>query len=209
MQSNVHIMDHPLVTHKITKLRDENTVTSNFRKLVYEISLLIGYEATKELKLKDTEVTTPMMKTTQKVLDEEVAIVPILRAGLGMLDGILDLIPSAHVGHIGLQRNEETLQPEEYYCKLPSDIAEREVLLVDPMLATGGSSAAAVSFLKDRGAKNIKFLCIIAAPEGIKVMQEKHPDVKIFCGALDEKLNEHGYILPGLGDAGDRIFGTL
>ena len=209
MQNNVHIMDHPLVNHKITMIRDENTDTNNFRKLVYEISLLIGYEATKDLKLKDIEITTPMMKTTQKVLADKVAIVPILRAGLGMLDGILDLVPNAHVGHIGLQRNEETLEPEEYYCKLPSDISEREVLLVDPMLATGGSSAAAVSFIKARGAKNIKLLCIIAAPEGLKVMNEKHPDVKVFCGALDEKLNEKGYILPGLGDAGDRIFGTL
>ena len=206
---NVHIMDHPLVTNKLTKLRDINTNTKNFRDLVYEITLLIGYEATKNLALKDMEITTPMMKTTQKVLDTEVAIVPILRAGLGMVDGILDLIPSAHVGHIGLQRNHETLLPEEYYCKLPSDIAEREVLVVDPMLATGGSSAAAIDFIKQRGASNIKFLCILAAPEGIKLMQERHPDVKIFCGALDEKLNEKGYILPGLGDAGDRIFGTL
>ena len=209
MEANVHIMDHPLVNHKITMIRDENTDTNNFRKLVYEISLLIGYEATKDLKLKDIEIKTPMMKTTQKVLADKVAIVPILRAGLGMLDGILDLVPNAHVGHIGLQRNEETLQPEEYYCKLPKDLSEREVLLVDPMLATGGSSAAAVSFIKARGAKNIKLLCIIAAPEGLKVMNEQHPDVKVFCGALDEKLNEKGYILPGLGDAGDRIFGTL
>ena len=198
MQSNVHIMNHPLVTHKITRIRDIDTDTYNFRKLVYEIALLIGYEATKELQLKEVAVTTPMMETTQKVLDAKVAIVPIL-----------DLVPSAHVGHIGLQRNEETLEPEEYYCKLPLDIAEREVLVVDPMLATGGSSAAAIDFIKQRGAKNIKFLCIIAAPEGLKKMQEAHPDVKIFCGALDEKLNEKGYILPGLGDAGDRIFGTL
>ena len=209
MQSNVHIMNHPLVTHKITRIRDIDTDTYNFRKLVYEIALLIGYEATKELQLKEVAVTTPMMETTQKVLDAKVAIVPILRAGLGMVEGVLDLVPSAHVGHIGLQRNEETLEPEEYYCKLPLDIAEREVLVVDPMLATGGSSAAAIDFIKQRGAKNIKFLCIIAAPEGLKKMQEAHPDVKIFCGALDEKLNEKGYILPGLGDAGDRIFGTL
>lgn len=209
MQSNVHIMNHPLVTHKITRIRDINTDTQNFRKLVYEIALLIGYEATKDMKLKDIEITTPMMKTTQQVLDTKIAIVPILRAGLGMMEGILDLVPSAHVGHIGLQRNEETLIPEEYYCKLPSDITEREILVVDPMLATGGSSVAAIDFIKQRGGKNIKFLCILAAPEGIKLMQEKHPDVKIYCGALDEKLNEKGYILPGLGDAGDRIFGTI
>lgn len=208
MQSNVHIMNHPLVTHKITRIRDINTDTQNFRKLVYEIALLIGYEATKDLALKDIKITTPMMETTQQILDSKIAIVPILRAGLGMMEGILDLVPSAHVGHIGLQRNEETLIPEEYYCKLPSDITEREILVVDPMLATGGSSVAAIDFIKQRGGKNIKFLCILAAPEGIQLMQEKHPDVKIYCGALDEKLNEKGYILPGLGDAGDRIFGT-
>lgn len=209
MQNNVHIMDHPLITHKITMLRDKNTNTKDFRQLVYEIALLMGYEATKNLSLMDTEITTPLMTTTQKVLCQKVAIIPILRAGLGMVDGVLSLIPSAKVGHIGLYRDHETLQPVEYYCKVPSDIASREVIVVDPMLATGGSGAAAISFLKQRGAKSIKLMCIIAAPEGLKKMREAHPDVKIYCGALDECLNEKGYILPGLGDAGDRIFGTL
>lgn len=209
MQEKVHIMAHPLITHKITMLRDENTNTKDFRQLVYEIALLMGYEATKDLTLADTEITTPLMKTTKKVLNQKVAIVPILRAGLGMVDGVLDLIPSAKVGHIGLYRDHETLQPVEYYCKLPSDIEAREVIIVDPMLATGGSSAAAISFIKQRGVKNIKLMCILAAPEGIKVLQKEHPDVELYCGAVDEKLNEKGYILPGLGDAGDRIFGTL
>ncbi len=209
MQEKVHIMDHPLITHKITMLRDENTNTKDFRRLVYEIALLMGYEATKDLTLTDTEITTPLMKTTKKVLNQKVAIVPILRAGLGMVDGVLDLIPSAKVGHIGLYRDHETLQPVEYYCKLPSDIEAREVIIVDPMLATGGSSAAAISFIKQRGVKNMKLMCILAAPEGIKVLQKEHPDVELYCGAVDEKLNEKGYILPGLGDAGDRIFGTL
>ncbi|HMM06084.1 MAG TPA: uracil phosphoribosyltransferase [Clostridiales bacterium] len=209
MQTGVHIMDHPLITHKITMLRDKNTNTKDFRQLVYEIALLMGYEATKNLSLTDTEITTPLMTTTQKVLCQKVAIVPILRAGLGMVDGVLSLIPSAKVGHIGLYRDHETLQPVEYYCKLPSDIASREVIVVDPMLATGGSSAAALDFIKQRGAKSIKLMCIIAAPEGIKKMRQAHPDVEIYCGALDDKLNEKGYILPGLGDAGDRIFGTL
>lgn len=209
MQKNVHIMEHPLITHKISMLRDENTNTRDFRQLVYEIALLMGYEATKDLPLTDTEITTPLMKTTKKVLDQKVAIVPILRAGLGMVDGVLDLIPSAKVGHIGLYRDHETLQPVEYYCKLPTDIESREVIIVDPMLATGGSSAAAISFIKQRGAKNIKLMCILAAPEGINVLQKEHPDVELYCGAVDDKLNEKGYILPGLGDAGDRIFGTL
>ncbi len=209
MQTGVHIMDHPLITHKITMLRDKNTNTKDFRQLVYEISLLMGYEATKGLSLTDTKITTPLTATTQKVLCQKVAIIPILRAGLGMVDGVLSLIPSAKVGHIGLYRDHETLQPVEYYSKLPSDIASREVIVVDPMLATGGSSAAALGFIKQRGAKNIKLMCIIAAPEGIKKMREAHPDVEIYCGALDESLDEKGYILPGLGDAGDRIFGTL
>lgn len=209
MQTGVHIMDHPLITHKITMLRDINTNTKDFRQLVYEIALLMGYEATKDLSLTNTEITTPLTDTTQKILCQKVAIVPILRAGLGMVDGVLSLIPWAKVGHIGLYRDHETLQPVEYYCKLPSDIDSREVIVVDPMLATGGSSAAAISFIKQRGAKNIKLMCIIAAPEGVKKMQEAHPDVDIYCGALDESLNEKGYILPGLGDAGDRIFGTL
>ena len=209
MQEKLHIMDHPLITHKITMLRDENTNTKDFRQLVYEIALLMGYEATKDLTLTDTEITTPLMKTTKKVLNQKVAIVPILRAGLGMVDGVLDLIPSAKVGHIGLYRDHETLKPVEYYCKLPTDIESREVIIVDPMLATGGSSAAAITFIKQRGAKNIKLMCILAAPEGIRVLQEEHPDVELYCGAVDDKLNEKGYILPGLGDAGDRIFGTL
>ena len=209
MQEKLHIMDHPLITHKITMLRDENTNTKDFRQLVYEIALLMGYEATKDLTLTDTEITTPLMKTTKKVLNQKVAIVPILRAGLGMVDGVLDLIPSAKVGHIGLYRDHETLKPVEYYCKLPTDIESREVIIVDPMLATGGSSAAAITFIKQRGAKNIKLMCILAAPEGIRVLQEEHPDVDLYCGAVDDKLNEKGFILPGLGDAGDRIFGTL
>ena len=209
MQEKLHIMDHPLITHKITMLRDENTNTKDFRQLVYEIALLMGYEATKDLTLTDTEITTPLMKTTKKVLNQKVAIVPILRAGLGMVDGVLDLIPSAKVGHIGLYRDHETLKPVEYYCKLPTDIESREVIIVDPMLATGGSSAAAISFIKKRGAKNIKLMCILAAPEGIEVLRKEHPDVELYCGAVDDKLNENGYILPGLGDAGDRIFGTL
>lgn len=209
MQEKVHIMDHPLITHKISMLRDVNTNTKDFRQLVYEIALLMGYEATKDLTLTDTEITTPLMKTTKKVLNQKVAIVPILRAGLGMVDGVLDLIPSAKVGHIGLYRDHETLKPVEYYCKLPTDIESREVIIVDPMLATGGSSAAAITFIKQRGAKNIKLMCILAAPEGIRVLQEEHPDVELYCGAVDDKLNEKGYILPGLGDAGDRIFGTL
>ena len=209
MYSNVHIMDHPLITHKITMLRDENTDTKDFRQLVYEIALLMGYEATKDLTLKDKEIITPMMKTTQKVLDQKVVIIPILRAGLGMLNGVLELIPSAKVGHVGLARNHETLEPEEYYFKIPGDIEEREVIVVDPMLATGGSSAAAVDFIKARGAKHLRLMCIIAAPEGIETFHKKHPDVELYCGALDERLNENGYILPGLGDAGDRIFGTL
>ena len=209
MQEKVHIMDHPLITHKISMLRDVNTNTKDFRQLVYEIALLMGYEATKYLTLTDTEITTPLMKTTKKVLNQKVAIVPILRAGLGMVDGVLDLIPSAKVGHIGLYRDHETLKPVEYYCKLPTDIESREVIIVDPMLATGGSSAAAITFIKQRGAKNIKLMCILAAPEGIRVLQEEHPDVELYCGAVDDKLNEKGYILPGLGDAGDRIFGTL
>lgn len=209
MQEKVHIMDHPLITHKISMLRDVNTNTKDFRQLVYEIALLMGYEATKDLTLTDTEIITPLMKTTKKVLNQKVAIVPILRAGLGMVDGVLDLIPSAKVGHIGLYRDHETLKPVEYYCKLPTDIESREVIIVDPMLATGGSSAAAITFIKQRGAKNIKLMCILAAPEGIRVLQEEHPDVELYCGAVDDKLNEKGYILPGLGDAGDRIFGTL
>ena len=203
------VMDHPLIQHKIGFIRRVETGTKDFRQTISEIAMLICYEATRDLKLVDTEIETPICKTTVKELHgKKMAVVPILRAGLGMVDGMLTLIPAAKVGHIGLYRDPETLKPVEYYCKLPADCAEREVFVVDPMLATGGSSVAAIQMLKDKGCKNIHFMCIIAAPEGIKAMQEAHPDVDMYIGALDEKLNEHGYIVPGLGDAGDRIFGT-
>ena len=207
--AKVMIMDHPLIQHKIGFIRRQETGTKDFRQTISEIAMLICYEATRDLKLEDVEITTPICTTTAKELSgKKLAVVPILRAGLGMVDGILNLIPAAKVGHIGLYRDPETLKPVEYYCKLPADCAEREVFVVDPMLATGGSSAAAIQMLKDRGCKNIHFMCIIAAPEGIKAMEEAHPDVDMFVGALDESLNDHGYIVPGLGDAGDRIFGT-
>ena len=209
MDKMVNIMTHPLITHKLSIMRDKNTSVKDFRECAHEVALLLGYEATKDLKLKDVEIETPITKTITKQIERQVALVPILRAGLGMVDALMDLIPAAKIGHIGLFRNEETLEPVEYYCKLPTDIAERQVLVLDPMLATGGSAVAAINFIKKRGAKNIKFVCIISAPEGIKVLRDAHPDVEIFCGALDEKLNENGYIVPGLGDAGDRLFGTL
>ena len=203
------IMDHPLIQHKIGFIRRKETGTKDFRQTISEIAMLICYEATRDLKLEEVEIETPICTTKAKELKgKKMAIVPILRAGLGMVDGVLDLIPAAKVGHIGLYRDPETLKPVEYYCKLPADCAEREVFVVDPMLATGGSSVAAIQMLKDKGCKNIHFMCIIAAPEGIKAMQAAHPDVDIYVGALDEKLNDHGYIVPGLGDAGDRIFGT-
>lgn len=203
------IMEHPLIQHKIGLIRKVETGTKDFRQTISEIAMLICYEATRELKLEDVEIETPICKTTVKELKgKKMAIVPILRAGLGMVDGMLQLIPAAKVGHIGLYRDPETLLPMEYYCKLPSDCAERDVFVVDPMLATGGSAVAATQILKDRGCRNIHFMCIIAAPEGVKAMQAAHPDVDIYIGALDEKLNDHGYIVPGLGDAGDRIFGT-
>lgn len=206
---NVYIMDHPLIQHKIGYIRDENTGTKDFRQTISEIAMLICYEATRNLPLEDVEITTPICKTKVKQLKgKKMAVIPILRAGLGMVDGMLALIPAAKVGHIGLYRNEETLEPVEYYCKLPVDCAQREVFVVDPMLATGGSSAAAIQMLKDKGCKNIHFMCIIAAPEGIKAIHDAHPDVDVYIGALDEKLNDVGYIVPGLGDAGDRIFGT-
>lgn len=206
---NVHIMDHPLIHHKIAHLRNEKTGNKEFRELVDEIAMLMAYEATRDLPLKEEDVTTPCGVAHAKVLDgKKLAIVPILRAGLGMSGGILTLIPAAKVGHIGLYRDEETLEPKEYYCKLPQDIANRVVIVPDPMLATGGSASAAISFVKARGAKNIKLLCIIAAPNGIERVAKDHPDVDIYIGCVDEKLNEHGYIVPGLGDAGDRIFGT-
>ena len=207
--SKVVIMDHPLIQHKIGFIRRTTTGTRDFRETISEIAMLICYEATRDLKLQDVEIETPICKTTVKELKgRKLCVVPILRAGLGMVDGMLTLIPTAKVGHIGLYRDPETLKPVEYYCKMPADISEREIFVVDPMLATGGSSVAAIQMLKDRGCKHIHFMCIIAAPEGLKAMQEAHPDVDIYVGSLDEHLNEHGYIVPGLGDAGDRIFGT-
>ena len=207
--SKVVVMTHPLIQHKIGVIRRVETGSRDFRAMICEIASLITYGATKDLKLMDVEIETPICKTTVKELaGKKMAVIPILRAGLGMVEGMLAMIPSAKVGHIGLYRNEETLEPVEYYCKVPADCSERDVFVVDPMLATGGSSVAAIQMLKDRGVKNIRFMCIIAAPEGVKRMQEAHPDVDIYVGALDEHLNEKGYIVPGLGDAGDRIFGT-
>ena len=207
--SKVVVMDHPLIAHKIGIIRKKETDTREFRDMVSEIGALITYEATKDLKLQDVEIETPICKTTVKELaGKKLAVIPILRAGLGMVEGVLTMIPSAKVGHIGLYRNEETLEPVEYYCKIPKDCSERDVFVVDPMLATGGSAIAAIQMLKNRGVKNMRFLCVIAAPEGVKKLQEAHPDVDIYIGALDEHLNENGYIVPGLGDAGDRIFGT-
>ena len=203
------IMDHPLIQHKIGYIRRKDTGTKDFRQTISEIAQLICYEATRYLELSEVEIETPICKTTVKELKgKKLAIVPILRAGLGMVDGMLELIPVAKVGHIGLYRDPETHEPVEYYCKLPADCAEREVFVVDPMLATGGSSVAAIQMLKDKGCKKIHFMCIIAAPEGVKRMQEAHPDIDLYIGALDDHLNEHAYIVPGLGDAGDRIFGT-
>ncbi len=207
--AKVVVMDHPLIQHKIGFIRRKDTGTKDFRQTISEIAMLICYEATRDLKLDDVEIDTPLCRTTAKELKgKKMAIVPILRAGLGMVDGVLNLIPTAKIGHIGLYRDPDTLKPVEYYCKLPADCAEREVFVVDPMLATGGSSVAAIQMLKDKGCKNIHFMCIIASPEGVAAMKEAHPDVDMYVGALDEKLNEHGYIIPGLGDAGDRIFGT-
>ena len=207
--AKVVVMDHPLIQHKIGLIRRTETGTKDFRQTIGEIAMLICYEATRDLTLSDVEIETPICKATVKELKgKKMAIVPILRAGLGMVDGVLELIPAAKIGHIGLYRDPETLDPVEYYCKLPADCDDREVFVVDPMLATGGSAVAAIQMLKDKGCKNIHFMCIIAAPEGVKKMQEAHPDVDIYIGALDEKLNDHGYIVPGLGDAGDRIFGT-
>ena len=207
--SKVTIMDHPLIQHKIGFIRKKDTGTKDFRQTISEIAMLICYEATRDLPMDEVEIETPICKTTVKELKgKKLAVVPILRAGLGMVDGMLQLIPSAKVGHIGLYRDPVTVKPVEYYCKLPADCSEREVFVVDPMLATGGSSVAAIQMLKDKGCKNIHFMCIIAAPEGVKAMQEAHPDVDLYIGALDEKLNDHSYIVPGLGDAGDRIFGT-
>ena len=207
--NNVFVFDHPLIQHKITLMRDKNTTTKAFRELVNEVSLLMGYEVTRDLPLMDVEVETPLATAKCKKLHgKKLALVPILRAGLGMVDGMLSLIPSAKVGHIGLYRDPETMQPVEYYCKLPEDCSSRDVIVLDPMLATGGSAVAAIDFLKKRGVHNIRFMCLIAAPEGIAELQKHHPDVPIYCACEDESLNEHAYIVPGRGDAGDRLFGT-
>lgn len=204
------VIDHPLIQHKLTIIREKNTGTKVFREVVNEIARLMAYEVSRDMPLEDVEIETPLVKTVQKELTgKKVAIIPILRAGLGMVDGILDLIPAAKVGHIGMYRDHESLEPVEYFVKLPQDIEERLLLVVDPMLATGGSAIAAIDALKRRGAGSIKFVCLVAAPEGVKALQEAHPDVNIYVAALDEKLDENGYILPGLGDAGDRLFGTL
>jgi uracil phosphoribosyltransferase len=207
--ASVTIMDHPLIQHKLGIMRRKDTSTKEFRDLVSEVAMLICYEATRKLPLTDIEIETPLMKTTVKEIEgKKLCIVPILRAGLQMADGMLTLIPNAKVGHIGLYRNETTLEPVEYFCKLPSDASEREIFVVDPMLATGGSAEAAIQLLKKRGITKIHFLCLIAAPEGVARLTSVHPDVDIFIGCLDKKLNQNGYILPGLGDAGDRIYGT-
>ena len=209
MDRKVVIMDHPLIQHKLSILRDVDTSTMEFRELVNEIAMLMMYDATRDLPLEDKQVTTPCGVADCKVLaGRKLAFVPILRAGLGMVDGALRLVPAARVGHIGLYRNEETLEPVEYYCKLPGDIGQRDVFVLDPMLATGGSAVAAISFIKEYGCKSITLMDVIAAPEGVAVVQKAHPDVDIYIGAMDQKLNDHGYIVPGLGDAGDRIFGT-
>lgn len=206
---NVTIFDHPLIQHKISVLRDVNTGSGNFRRLVEEITMLMCFEAMRDLPLEEVEVETPICKTkTNMLAGIKLSVVPILRAGLGMVNGFLTLVPNARVGHIGMYRDEETLEPHEYYCKLPKNIAKRYIFVTDPMLATGGSAVDAINAIKQRGGQRIKFMCLIAAPEGIEALQKAHPDVEIYCAHVDEKLNEHGYIIPGLGDAGDRIFGT-
>ena len=203
------IMNHPLISHKIGIIRKKETGTKEFRENISEIAMLLCYEATRDLKLEDVEIETPICRTVSKELKgKKLAVVPILRAGLGMVEGMLAMIPAAKVGHIGLYRDPQTLKPVEYYCKLPADVGERQIFVVDPMFATGGSAIAAVQMLKEHGCKKLCFLCIIAAPEGVRAFQEAHPDVDLYIGALDDHLNEHGYIVPGLGDAGDRIFGT-
>lgn len=207
--SEVFVMEHPLIQHKIGVLRKVTTGSKEFRELVNEIAMLMCYEATRNLPLREEIVDTPIAKASIKqIAGKTLGIVPILRAGLGMVDGMLTLIPTAKVGHVGLYRDPETLEPVEYYCKLPYDAAERDIFVLDPMLATGGSAVAAIQFIKDKGVKRIHFMCLLAAPEGLKRVREAHPDVKIYVGALDEKLNDHGYIIPGLGDAGDRLYGT-
>lgn len=205
----VFIFDHPLIQHKVAKIRDKDTTTKDFRQIVKEIAMLMTFESTRDLPLNEVEIETPICKTKVNVLKgEDVAVVPILRAGLGMVDGILEIIPNAKVGHVGLYRDPVTHEPVEYYCKMPEDIDKRRILVTDPMLATGGSAVAAIDFVKQRGGKNITFMCLIAAPEGIAALEEKHPDVDIYIAAKDKCLNENAYIVPGLGDAGDRIFGT-
>ena len=207
--STVHVVDHPLVQHKLTLMRDKNCGTKDFRQLLEEISMLMAYEVTRELPLKEIEIETPVAKCTSKVIaGKKLGIAPILRAGLGMVDGVMRLVPAARVGHIGLYRDPETHMPVEYYCKLPTDVAERDLIVVDPMLATGGSSIAAINFIKKRGCKSITLMCLVGCPEGVKALQEAHPDVNLYIAAIDEKLNESKYIIPGLGDAGDRLFGT-
>lgn len=207
----VNVIDHPLIQHKLTMMRKKTTGTKDFRELLEEISMLMTYEITRDFPLKDVEIETPVSKCVGKELADtrKVCVVPILRAGLGLQSGVVNMIPAAKIGHIGLYRDPETLKPVEYYCKMPSDIAERTMLVVDPMLATGGSAAAAITMLKEKGAKKLLLMCLVAAPEGVKVINDEHPDVPVYVAAVDEKLNEHGYIVPGLGDAGDRIFGTL
>ncbi len=207
----VNVIDHPLIQHKLTMMRKKTTGTKDFRELLEEISMLMTYEITRDFPLKDVEIETPVSKCVGKELADtrKVCVVPILRAGLGLQSGVVNMIPAAKIGHIGLYRDPETLKPVEYYCKMPSDIAERTMLVVDPMLATGGSAAAALTMLKEKGAKKLILMCLVAAPEGVKVINDEHPDVPVYVAAVDEKLNEHGYIVPGLGDAGDRIFGTL
>ncbi|NLM20440.1 MAG: uracil phosphoribosyltransferase [Peptococcaceae bacterium] len=206
---NVYVLDHPLIQHKLSLIRDENTNSKEFRELVEEVAMLMAYEVTRDFPLEEVEVRTPIgISKAKRIAGRKVALVPILRAGLGMVDGMLKLIPAAKVGHIGLYRDPETLKPVEYYCKMPYDLQERDIIVIDPMLATGGSAAAAISFIKNRGGKKIKLMCLIAAPEGIKKVHDNHPDVDIFVAAKDERLNEQAYIVPGLGDAGDRLFGT-
>lgn len=207
--AKVHVFDHPLIQHKLSYIRDEKTGTKEFRELVDEVGMLMAYEVTRDLELDEVKIKTPVTEmTANRLSGKKVAIVPILRAGLGMTEGILKLIPAARVGHVGLYRDPETLKPVEYFAKLPQDIAERDFIVVDPMLATGGSAIEAINSLKKRGATKIRFMCLIAAPEGVELLQEAHPDVDIYIAGLDEKLNDHGYIVPGLGDAGDRLFGT-
>lgn len=207
---NVHVIDHPLIQHTLTIMRMKETGTKDFRELLEEISMLMAYEITRDFPLKDVEIETPICKCKEKMLaGKKVGVVPILRAGLGMLNGVVNMIPAARVGHVGMYRDPKTLKPVEYYCKLPGDVAERTLVVVDPMLATGGSSSAALSLLKEKGAKHIILMCLVAAPEGVRVINHDHPDVPLYVAAIDEKLNEKGYIVPGLGDAGDRIFGTL